>query len=79
MSPVCKGLLGAGLYASPMLRLSNEVSSFEPSVAWNLMSKSWGAVLTVADNDPAESVAELADLEILTELDVGFPAGYRSK
>ena len=75
MSPVCSGLLGAGLYANPILRLSNEVSSFEPSVARNLMSKSPGAVLMIAESDPAASVVALADFEILTELDFGFPAG----
>jgi hypothetical protein len=33
----------------------------------------------VAESDPAYNVVALADLEILTELDFGFPAGYRSK
>ena len=33
----------------------------------------------MADKDPAERVVEFSVFEMLTELDFGFPAGYRSK
>lgn len=79
MSPVCSPLPGPGLYAKPTLRLSSEVSSFEPSVAWNRMSKSWLPVLTVADIDPDLRVVEDGVLVIPGSHSSGLPSGYRSK
>jgi hypothetical protein len=79
MSPVCIGLLGAGLYAKPTLLLRREVSSFEPSVAWNRMSKSWSEVLTVAEIEPDLRVTAESVCVIFVSLDSGLPAGYRSK
>jgi len=65
----------AGLYARPTLRFSKDVSSFEPSVAWNRMSKSWSAVLTVADTEPEEIVVDFSEFDMLVLLVSGFPAG----
>jgi len=69
----------AGLYAKPTLRFSSEVSSRDPSVSWNRMSKSWSDVLTVADTDPDCKVEDLLLFVISTSLVSGFPAGYKSK
>jgi len=73
------GLLVAGLYARPTLRLSSDVSSLEPSVAWNRISKSWSVVLTVAETEPDCRMEDLPVFVISTSLVSGFPAGYKSK
>jgi len=75
MSPVCSWVSGAGEYAKPTLRLSRDVSSFEPSVAWNRISKSWSAVFTVAEIDPDVIEVDFKVFVISTLLLSGFPAG----
>lgn len=75
MFPVCIWFPGPGLYAKPTLRLSKDVSSFEPSEAWNRMSKSWSEVLTVAETDPDLRVTADSVCVISVWLISGFPAG----
>ena len=49
------------------------MSSLDPFVAWNRMSKSpfW----TVAEREPEEIVVDLSDFDILKSLPVGIPSG----
>lgn len=55
------------------------MSSFEPSVAWNRIAKSWSAVFTVAEMEPEEIVVVFSAVTMFDSLFSGFPCGYRSK